>query len=355
MTPRLRIRAASAQRALPLLLGLAAGLLFGASTPAAKALLTSLHPFTLAGLLYLGASLGVLPWALGSFPSLRTLDRKNLYRLGGAVLFGGIAGPLLLLSGLALAPASSVALWLGMETPATLILGLLLFREHADRRALSAAALITVASVMLASPSGFSSLLPAMFVVLACVAWGLDNNFTALIDGLTPAQSTLAKGLVAGTVNLGLGLAFEGAPSSIELIASALLVGALSYGASLVLYVMAAQQLGATRSQMLFATSPFWGLSLAWVLLGEPVLTIQVVAGSIMFVAIAVMHFEHHDHLHSHPAQRHTHWHRHDDEHHDHSHATPPPRGGHTHEHSHESQDHSHVHRPDIHHRHRHR
>jgi len=354
MSEHTAVSPSSSSASRPLLLGLGAALLFGASTPAAKALLGTLHPFSLAGLLYLGASLGVLPWALRGLPSARRLHRKNLYRLGGAVLFGGIAGPLLLLSGLALAPASSVALWLGMETPATLVLGLLLFHEHVDRRSLLAAALITAAGVMIASPSSFSALVPAVLVVLACFAWGLDNQLTALIDGFTPSQSTLVKGLVAGTFNLGLGFALEGGVSASRFVLYALLVGALSYGASLVLYVAAAQQLGATRSQMLFATSPFWGLFLAWVTLGESILPAQVAAGSVMAFAIAVMHRERHAHSHAHEAQRHTHWHRHNDEHHDHVHESPPPKRGHTHEHTHEAVTHAHAHRPDLHHRHEH-
>ena len=149
-------------------------------------------PLTLAGLLYLGAAVGVLPFALRSRPSAGSIDRKNLLRLGGAVLFGGILGPVLLLSGLSLAPASSVVLWLSMETPATVLLGVAFFHEHADRRVWFAAALVVTASVMLASPSGFGTAGAAVLVLLACGCWGLDNNFTALIDEVDDDERSLA-------------------------------------------------------------------------------------------------------------------------------------------------------------------
>jgi drug/metabolite transporter (DMT)-like permease len=233
-------------RSLPVLWCLTAAALFGASTPASKALLgESLGPLRLAGLLYLGAAVGVLPWlARGGSARLRR-DARNLRRLAGAVVFGGVLGPVLLLLGLASAPSASVALWLNLETVATALLAWLLFREHVGYRTAGAAALVVAAGALLAAPGGVGTWRAVAFVAAACVCWGLDNNLTALIDGFTPPQSTFAKGLVAGTVNLSLGLVLEGP-----------LPGAGAYGLSLVLYVAGAQQFGATRSQVLFASSP---------------------------------------------------------------------------------------------------
>lgn len=340
--------------AAPALWCLAAAALFGASTPAAKVLLGHLGPFTVAGLLYLGAAAAVLPFASARAAGIRKLDRKNQVHLGGAILFGGILGPVLLLFGLSLAPASSVSLWLSMETPATVLLGLLLFREHMDRGAWLAAALVVAASVLLASPESFSGAGGVVLVVLACASWGLDNNFTALIDGLTPSQSTMYKGLFAGAVNLALGLVFEATPLTTVTVLAALAVGGVSYGASLVLYVSGAQQLGASRSQMIFATAPFWGLAIAWTALGEPIGTVQVLAGVLMAAALWLMHKGRHEHEHQHDAQIHTHRHRHDDGHHNHAHRGLPTWVWHSHEHEHEAATHAHPHHPDLHHRHDH-
>lgn len=334
---------------------LAAAALFGASTPASKWLLdVDVGPLTLAGLLYLGAAAATLPFAFrGGSPSRRR-EPENLRRLGGAVLFGGILGPAAFLFGLAQAPAASVALWLNLETTATALLAWAFFREHMHARDWGANALVVVAGVVLAAPQDFALAPAALLVVIACVCWGFDNNFTAVIDGYTPAQTTVAKGAVAGAFNLGLGLFFEGGWPGAGALAAALAIGALAYGLSIVLYIAGAQQLGASRSQMLFATAPFLGTAIAWGALDEPVLRAQLLAGGLMAAALGFLFAGRHDHRHVHPALRHTHPHRHDDGHHDHEHSGVPPEAWHTHEHEHEATDHAHPHQPDLHHRHDH-
>ena len=132
-------------------------------------------------------------------------------------------------------------------------------------------------------------------------------------------------------------------------------MGALAYGASIILYIRGAQQLGATRSQMLFATAPFLGMILAWSLLGEPVLGVQLGAVVLLGAALLLLLTSHHAHEHHHPAVRHTHAHRHDDGHHTHEHPGLPPAAWHTHEHEHGALSHTHPHAPDLHHRHSHR
>jgi len=341
-----------------------AAMLFGASTPAAKSLVSEVGPVLLSGLLYAGAALVVAPavWRERAKrrrapprsdpmqPAHHTHDSANRWRLLGAVVSGGVVGPILLLWGLSLAPAGSVSLWLTLETVATAVLARLLFREHLETRGWIAVARVVLASAAL---SGSLHLGPAVaLVALACVAWGLDNNLTSLIDGYTPAETTLAKGVGAALVAIPLGWALGGQGSLLQ-IAAALGIGALGYGLSLVLYVAGAQQLGATRSQLVFSTSPLFGLGLAWAALGETVGWIHGFAAALMAVALWLLHREQHAHTHAHHAGTHTHWHRHDDEHHDHSHPSSV-QGWHQHEHQHDERTHSHPHRPDVHHRHGH-
>lgn len=353
VSPQAMDPAAGHRQLAPLVACLLAAALFGASSPAAKALLSSLSPLTLAGLLYLGAALGVLPFSLRGGSRSARRGKKNLARLAGVVLFGGVLGPLLLLVGLQRAPAASVSLWLNLEAPATALLGWAFFREHLDRRVVLAIVLVTAATAWLAGASGAALVPAALLIAGACLCWGLDNNLSATIDGFTPAQSTLAKGVVAGAVNLGAGLMLDGAALSVRSVALALLLGALAYGASIVLYVRAAQQLGAVRSQLLFSSAPFFGVVLAWLALREPILPTQLGAALLMVLAVVLLHRERHEHPHAHPATTHTHWHRHDDGHHEHSHQ-PAVDGGHVHEHHHAEQQHTHPHRPDLHHRHDH-
>ncbi len=330
--------------------------LFGASTPASKALLEgSVGPVTLAGLLYLGAALATAPFARRGGVPARRRDPVNLRRLAGAVLFGGVIGPVALMVGLATAPSASVSLWLNLETTATALLAWALFREHLHARGWLANGLVVVAGVLLAAPDGFQVAPAAGWVLLACVCWGLDNNLTAIIDGFTPAQTTCAKGLVAGGTNLALGLGLGEAIPTVPQILGALLVGALAYGASIVLYIRGAQQLGATRSQMLFATAPFLGMLVSWAVLAEPVLAVQLGATLLMGAALALLLGHRHAHEHAHEALEHTHAHRHDDGHHTHTHDGLPDEVWHTHPHEHEAVTHTHPHVPDLHHRHRHR
>jgi drug/metabolite transporter (DMT)-like permease len=311
-------------------------------------------PLPLAGLLYLGAALAVGPFAARGGSATRRRAPRNLVALAGAVVFGGVLGPALLLYGLRLAPSASVSLWLNLETVATAALALVFFRENLEGRVWLANLGVVAAGVLLAAPGGFELAPAALLVAAACVCWGLDNNWTATIDGFTPEQTTLAKGLVAGSFNLGLGAALgQPMPDGWGVLA-ALGVGGLAYGASIVLYIRGAQQLGATRSQMLFATAPFLGVALAWVALSEPVQGVQLAAGAVLVGSLVVMLSARHEHEHTHESVVHTHLHRHDDEHHDHVHPDLPPSAWHTHEHRHEALTHAHAHQPDLHHRHDH-
>ena len=319
----------------PVLWCLVAAALFGASTPASKVLLDGMGPLTLAGLLYLGAALATAPFSLKGGSAERRRDPANLRRLGGAVLFGGVLGPVALLWGLRLAPAASVSLWINLESVATAVLAWMFFKEHVDRRTAVASLAVVAAGIWLSAPEGFRFAPAALLVLGAATCWGLDNNLTSMIDGYTPAQSTFVKGLVAGAVNLVLGISLEGELPGLSVVGGALLLGALAYGASIVLYIAGAQQLGATRSQMIFASAPFVGVALSWLVLGEPVLAAQIGAAVLMIGALALMLSAKHGH--SHEALRHTHPHRHDDGHHDHTHPGLPADAWHTHEHGHEA------------------
>jgi drug/metabolite transporter (DMT)-like permease len=263
-------------------------------------------------------------------------------------------GPVLLLLGLRAAPAASVSLWLNFETIATAVLAWIFFREHLDRRVVLSVLVVFVAGVLLAAPDGFGAAGAGTLVVLACVAWGIDNNLTAIISGYTPSQTTFAKGIVAGSVNLGIGIIFESQMPAWGVLLAALVVGGLSYGVSIALYISGAQQLGATRSQLLFSTAPFLGVILSWTFLGESVQTMQLVAGALMALGIGILMTSHHEHAHTHEPLTHTHSHTHDDGHHDHVHPGVPATVRHTHPHSHEDIEHDHPHVPDLHHRHGH-
>ena len=328
--------------------------LFGAATPASKLLLHDLSPFTLAGLLYLGAALAVARRALRGNVARWRLDRRNALRLGGAVLFGGGLGPVLLLLGLRLASAASVALWLNLEMVATAVLGALVFRDHLGRLGWAGVLGVVLAGVLLSFEEGAAGPKAGLFVAAACVCWGLDNHLTALIDGITPTQSTLCKGLAAGAVNLAIGLVLEPFRAGPGTVALATLVGCASYGASIALYIAAAQQMGATRAQMAFASAPFFGVALAATVLREPISEGQIGAAGLLVASLVLLFRDRHSHEHVHEETAHAHMHRHDDGHHTHVHPGLPSCTRHSHRHEHERIVHSHPHWPDLHHRHAH-
>lgn len=337
------------------ILVLVSALLFGASTPASKALLEGIHPVQLAGWLYLGAALGVLPVLRRGGPVLPARrDSRNKRRLGGAILFGGVLGPVALLLGLRIASAASVSLWLNLELVATALLGYFLFRDHLGRFGWTAVLGIVLAGVVLSLGEGSAGWRAGLLVALACLFWGVDNHLTALIDGITPAQTTFWKGISAGSFNLILAGLLGAAWPGTLLVAQALVVGALAYGVSIALYISSAQNLGATRAQLFFATAPFFGAILSWVALGEPLGWPHLVAGTLMAGSLTLLFGDQHEHEHRHEAMEHDHPHRHDDGHHDHVHPGLPASHRHSHPHRHEPVTHRHPHWPDIHHRHSH-
>jgi len=336
--------------------GLASAFLFGAATPASKALLGGIQAQALAGLLYLGAALGVLPVVIRerTFRWPWRAGRSTFLLLTGAIVLGGIIGPLLILLGLRAASSGSVSLWLNLEFVTTVILGHFVFREHLSLRGWIAAGGTLIAAVLLVGDDGGGGILPVILITSGCLCWGFDNHFTALIDGISPAQTTLWKGVVSGTFNLLMGSAVAGGVGRPAVVLVALLVGAVSYGLSITLYVTAAQGIGATRSQMVFSAAPFFALLLSVTVLGEAFSGAQAMAAVIIVISLMVLFSEKHAHVHRHDSMLHQHRHRHDWGHHDHAHDGLGATVSHVHWHEHNPQEHVHEHLPDLHHRHGH-
>ncbi len=330
-----------------------AALLFGASTPAASVIAQDMKPLVLAGLLYLGAALAVSPWWFVARPQWSAL-RRDRRPLGTAIVAGGAVGPALLTAGLVDTPAATASLLLNMELVFTIVLAATLFREHLGRNMVAAAVLVTGAGVMLVWQPGAAFSVHALLIVGACACWGLDNSVTSRIDQVSPQHVTFLKGIVAGTVNLCLGLAVTGLGEvGGWSVAGALLIGALGYGASITLWVRGAQQLGAARGQVIFSTAPFIGAAIAWIVLTDPVEPVQVAAMLVAAVGVALSLRSDHLHMHRHDYMLHTHEHDHTDPHHDHVHEDGFA-GRHSHVHEHTELAHSHPHVPDLHHRHEH-
>jgi drug/metabolite transporter (DMT)-like permease len=335
--------------------------LFGVSTPAAKALVGSVHPAVLAGLLYCGAGFGVavirraLPLVVSRTPEV-SLARSELPWLAGAIGSGGAIGPLLLMAGLTRTDAATASLLLTFEAAVTALMAWFIFHENYDRRiALGMACLIAGAGVLSWSgPPTTDNMLGPLAIVGACIAWGLDNNLTRKVSLADPLQIVELKGLIAGPFNLVLGLLLGAAIPRFSTTLIAGVVGFVGYGASLVLFVLSLRSLGTARTSAYFSTAPFIGSVTAILALGDAVTVQLVAAGVVMAVGVWLHMTEHHEHEHVHGSVSHAHPHVHD-QHHRHVHsALDPPGEPHTHLHEHEPLRHTHPHVPDMHHTHRH-
>lgn len=340
---------------------LAAAVLFGASTPGAKLLLGNISPVLMAGLLYLASGAGLEAWSLLRIarhdPRRETrLTQRDVPWLLAVVLAGGVAGPALLMWGLARTPASTSSLLLNLEGVLTAALAWFVFRENFDRR-IALGMLAIVAGGVLLGWSGTPKPgvpLGILAVVGACAAWALDNNLTRKISAADPVQIAAIKGLAAGAVNIGLGLTSGAAWPSLGYVLLASTLGLIGYGLSLVLFILGLRHLGSARTGAYFSLAPFVGAVLAVPLLGERVTVSLVVAAVLMGIGLWLHLTEKHGHMHVHAPVEHDHWHEHD-EHHQHVHATDGATNGpHAHLHEHEPLEHAHPHYPDIHHRHDH-
>lgn len=339
-------------------MALASAMLFGASTPLTKVLLGAIAPQMVAGLLYLGAGIGLGLVHLGRtglrLPTTEaTLRGAEMPLLAAVVVIGGCLAPLLLTFGLQRTSASTGSMLLNLESVATMGIAWCVFRENVDGRLLLGAFAIVLGAIVLSwDGEGIGFHTGGALIAGACLAWGLDNNLTRKLSAADPVITTMIKGMIAGTVNVSLALAVGLELPSLSLICAAALVGFLGVGVSLVLFVLALRHLGTARTGAYFSLAPFIGAIVAIVLLGDALTLRLALAGLLMGSGLWLHLTERHEHDHQHELLEHEHRHVHD-EHHQHDHQgdkTVP----HSHWHEHQPLRHKHPHYPDLHHRHKH-
>jgi drug/metabolite transporter (DMT)-like permease len=307
-------------------------------------------------LLYAGAGLALTLFGrvAGGGDREARLSRGDAPALAAITVLGGMAGPVLMLVGLARVSATAGALLLNLEGPLTALVAVVAFREHLGRRGVAAILLVTGGAVVLAGARGVgaASLDGALAIAAACLAWAIDNNLTQRLALRNPLAVVRVKTLGAAAGNFALALAHGDRLPAPSLIGAALLLGAVSYGASVLLDAHALRLLGAAREAAYFATAPFVGAVLGAVLFREPIGLVELGAGALMVAGVVALLGERHGHPHTHEPVEHEHAHVHD-EHHRHAHTgafTEP----HSHVHRHDPITHTHPHTSDLHHRHKH-
>lgn len=333
---------------------LVAAMLFGAGTPIAKLLLSTVSPWVLAGLLYFGSGVGLTLYRLLIHAPTCRLSRTDFPWFAGAIISGGIIAPVLLMLGLTGVPASGASLLLNAEGVFTALLAWFIFKENVSYRIAIGMTAIVVGAVILSWPKEIriESFWPALAVVGACFAWGVDNNLTRQVSLSDATWIASVKGLVAGTVNLVLAFVLGAIWPPLPTIALTMIVGFLAYGVSLTLFVISLRHLGTTRTGAYFSVAPFFGAVLA-VAIGEPVTFPLLIAGVLMLLGIWMHLTERHEHEHVHEVLDHEHEFLSDEYHHNIHHLLTSPKEG-INYHQHIEFKHSHPHFPDVHHRHNH-
>ncbi len=339
------------------MLGLFAAALFGLSAPISKRLVAQMSPQVLAGLLYLGAGIGLSFYrALVPSTAEARLRRSDAAPLAAMIALGGAIGPVLMLLGLRRVSAVTSSLLLNLEAPFTILVALFVFREHLGKHGLLSVVLILGGAAVLGLAPGplRADLVGTLCIAAACLCWALDNNLTQRLTVRDPLTIVRLKALAAGGLNLAIGLSLGGGIPTLRVVLAALVLGSLSYGLSVLLDAYALRLVGAAREAAYFATAPFIGAIASTVVVGERIRTLDWVAMVVMAVGVAFMVRERHSHEHTHEVLVHDHAHVHD-EHHQHEHAaSDPPGEPHAHSHRHVPLVHDHPHVSDLHHRHRH-
>ncbi|KVN80758.1 DMT family transporter [Burkholderia ubonensis] len=346
-----------------IVVALTAAALFGAATPLAKALLGAMSPFMVAGLFYLGSGIGLgagivirrLRRPAAHADTGHALKKSELPWLAGAIAAGGIAGPALLMLGLASTPAATSALLLNLEGVLTAVIAWVVFRENVDLQVFLGMVAIVAGGVLLSWKPGAAGVpTGALLIVGACLCWAIDNNLTRKVSANDAMVVACMKGLVAGPVNIAVAVAAGASWPAAATTAAAMLTGLAGYGVSLVLFVIALRDLGTARTGAYFSVAPLFGVALSLLIWPELPSVAFRIAAALMALGIWLHVRERHDHEHTHERLEHTHRHRHD-AHHQHTHDFPYEGDEpHAHPHVHLPITHSHAHFPDIHHRHRH-
>ena len=270
------------------LFAILAAALYALNAPVSKLLLQNVPPTMMAGFLYLGAGLGMATMGLvrsktGHGGREMRLTKKDLpYTVGMVAL--DIAAPIFLMIGLSRTTAANVSLLNNFEIVATSIIALLIFKERIGKRLWIAISLITLSSILLSveDSSSFSFSFGSLYVLAACVCWGLENNCTRCLSKTDPLEIVVIKGFGSGIGSVIIGLAVGEALPLWGDILKILLLGFVSYGLSIYFYVYAQRDLGAAKTSAYYAVSPFIGVLLSFIIFRE-------IPGVLFFIALAIM------------------------------------------------------------------
>ncbi len=272
-----------------------AAALYAVNVPLSKILLQHVAPTMLAGFLYLGAGVGIGLMLCTRFirnPNYTDawLGKEDLpYTVAMVVL--DIAAPIFLMYGIANTTSANVSLLNNFEIVATSVIALMLFKERISKRLWSAILLVTAASIILGfeGSSSFMFNKGSLFVLAACICWGIENNCTRSISDKSSEQIVVIKGLFSGVGSLIVALICgEWFPPAVYILA-VMLLGFVAYGLSINFYIRAQKTLGAAKTSAFYSIAPFLGVGFSFIILGERPLLQFYAALTIMIISTVIM------------------------------------------------------------------
>lgn len=327
-------------RAKSITFAILAAAFYAINVPFSKLLLNHIGPTTMAALLYLGAGVGVGLMSIGRNTGEK-LSRKDLPYVIGMIILD-IAAPIFLMLGISLGLSSNASLLGNFEIVATTVIALFVFKESVSKRLWGAIVLITLSSILLSfeGTDSFRFSYGSLFVILATVCWGFENNCTRKISGKSTYEIVILKGIFSGLGALAIAFIKKESLPEIRYIALALLLGFVAYGLSIFLYVRAQNSLGAAKTSAYYAVNPFIGAFLSFVFLKEKLTGMYLIALAVMIAGTVLVVIDTLIRNHAHP-HRHTFTHTHDGSTHTHTVV-------HEHDHNHYREEGSHGHRHSV-------
>ncbi|WP_199242502.1 DMT family transporter [Desulfosporosinus fructosivorans] len=336
-----------------------AAALFGISLPVSKLLLVEIPSTLMAAALYLGAGFGMLVINIVKMVRKKEqieakMTKKEMPYIIGMIILD-VAAPVCLMMGLTMTTSANASLLSNFEIVATSLVALLIFKESIGKSMWIAISLITLSSIVLSVEdlNSFSFSIGSIFVILACLCWGFENNCTRMLSLKDPQQIVVVKGLCSGVVSLVIALALKQYSTNILYLSTALSLGFVSYGLSIYFYIIAQRELGAARTSAYYAGAPFIGVLLSAIIFGQQITMSFMISLLIMTIGAYFAVAEYHKHAHIHEEITHEHRHNHKDNHHTHTHDCEG-ESEHNHVHIHDMTAHIHKHTPDMHHAHDH-
>lgn len=290
----------------PILFALLAAVFYAINVPVSKTLMAHVGEITMAGLLYLGAGVGV-----GAMSLLRRggrsqrLTREDLPYVVGMIALD-VAAPIFLMIGISSGTSANASLLGNFEIVATSVVALCVFKEAISPRLWWAIALITLSSAIL-SFEGAESLRfspGSLFTLLAALCWGFENNCTRMISSKSTYEIVVLKGIFSGLGALCIAFFRGESLPDIVWIAAAMALGFVAYGLSIFLYVRAQSALGAAKTSACYAAAPFVGAALSFLILREELSGAYFAALAVMLAGSALAAADtlvrHHTHEHTH-------------------------------------------------------